>query len=114
MWGKCAASSVYQVGALAVREACIFCLKSGVSSVVIKNDNSAIISWCSKKYLVPPWDCSMIMCDILEFVLVANLYFASICRNANRGADWLGCHCRKIGALSFDSNFPPLELIEFL
>ena len=39
-------SSVFQAKALAIKEACIFCVKSGLKGVIIESDNLAVIDWC--------------------------------------------------------------------
>lgn len=54
---SCPDVSARQAEILTIREAGIFCLKAVVLGITIY--------WCSKKYLVPPWDCVMIIADIV-------------------------------------------------
>lgn len=82
--------------------------------ILLKSDCSSIVSQCSKKYLVLPWECIMIIADIPNFGSVARISFEPISKNVNRTADWLVCQCRKIGVLSFGCNFFLREIIPFL
>lgn len=39
-------SSVFLAEAIAMREACVFCLRASISEAIIESDNPSVVAWC--------------------------------------------------------------------
>lgn len=46
---------------IALREACVFCLKAGLLEACIESDNATVVSWCINADGVPPWEISSVI-----------------------------------------------------
>ena len=66
--------SVLMVEALAVREACVFCLKAGIVEARIESDNAYVVAWCLKEDGIPPWEISPVICDIGSLAQSSSLF----------------------------------------
>lgn len=62
--------SVLLAEAVAVREACIFCSKTGLLNVCIDTDSLEVVSWCLEMDGIPLWEIAAVTYDIWE--LAAN------------------------------------------
>ena len=100
------ASSVLMAEAMAIREACIFCLKGGIRNVVIECDNASVVSWCDQSGKSPQWDCISIVADISALAINVNVSFNLIRREANRAADALARWVLKLGCVPNLSSIP--------
>lgn len=66
---ECLGKSFHAASVSMVREACFFCLKAGISNVVIERDNLDVLNFCSDLNRAPPWDCKAVLSDIKEYVI---------------------------------------------
>jgi len=107
------ALSVQMAEAIAIREACIFCLKAGISNVIIENDNASVVSWCVRSRTSPNWDCKSVVAGILALADSCNASFSSVRHEANRAADSLARWVLKSGPISSLSSVPFLLRLSF-
>lgn len=70
-------SFVLVAEAIAISEACVFCLKAGLSQVCVESNNSTMVSWCIGVECLPPWEIRYIFEDIKELAFSAVLSFVS-------------------------------------
>ena len=107
-------ASVAHAKAFAVREACIFCSKAGISLVTVENDKCLVINWCLDLSSSPPWICGSIIQDIRSFASQLFISFSHVRRDASRVANWITRSTLRFGPLFFVPAFVPKDLKELI
>lgn len=87
--------------AIAIREACIYCIKSGFSDVCIESDNASIVSWCSALSGAPPWEIVAVVKYIISHAQLASLSIVVVYKSANQVANWIAWYARNSSSWCF-------------
>lgn len=95
---------------LVVREACIFCIKGGLSGVCLESDSSGVVSWCIKSDGVPPWEIAAVVSDIQVLASRGDLSFSAVRRSVDEVANWAAKFCLANGGWSINFCCLPLCL----
>ncbi|KAM7508793.1 hypothetical protein LguiA_019246 [Lonicera macranthoides] len=80
--------SVLLAKALAVRIACLFCLRFGYRGAIIEFDCATVTKWCNALDEAPPWEIAMVMEDIHVRSSESSFVFVAMRRFVNCLTNW--------------------------